>query len=224
MKHFTCLYYKNSYYNKISRALYKKRVAKLDDDNKKKHKTNVVLTHLAIDFFLVCMIFLILLACYVVGNKDKELWWNLLLGVVFIVLGIAWVGLSGLLTTYIEKRFPAPVLSGLRPDEIATCTQPLRKFYKVPDDYIVTKCYDSTNPSMKKKDVLLFTYKGKLRITNNFFSSPKDFGCYEFDLSEITVRNQVIDGRTVTLLASKTFQGQFGHRAKTFISKQFLEQ
>lgn len=223
MKHFTCLYYKNSYYNKISRALYKKRVAKLDDDNKKKHKTNVVLTHLAIDFSLVCMIFLILLACYVF-DKDKDLWWNLLWGAVMFVLVIAWVGLSGLLTTYIEKRFPAPTLPGLRHDEIATCTQPLREFYKVPDDYIVTKCYDSTNPSMKKKDVLLFTYKGKLRITNNFFSSPKDFGCYEFDLSEITVRNQVIDGRTVTLLASKTFQGQFGYRAKTFISKQFLEQ
>ena len=223
MKHFTCLYYKNSYYNKISRALYKKRVAKLDDDNKKKHKTNVVLTHLAIDFSLVCMIFLILLACYVF-DKDKDLWWNLLWGAVMFVLVIAWVGLSGLLTTLIEKRFPAPTLPGLRHDEIATCTQPLRTFYKVPDDYIVTKCYDSTNPSMKKKDVLLFTYKGKLRITNNFFSSPKDFGCYEFDLSEITVRNQVIDGRTVTLLASKTFQGQFGYRAKTFISKQFLEQ
>ncbi len=223
MKHFTCLYYKNSYYNKISRALYKKRVAKLDDDNKKKHKTNVVLTHLAIDFSLVCMIFLILLACYVF-DKDKDLWWNLLWGAVMFVLVIAWVGLSGLLTTYIEKRFPAPTLPGLRHDEIATCTQPLREFYKVPDDYIVTKCYDSTNPSMKKKDVLLFTYKGKLRIINNFFSSPKDFGCYEFDLSEITVRNQVIDGKTVTLLESKKFQGKFGYRAKTFISKQFLEQ
>lgn len=222
MNHFTFSYYKNFYNNKIRRALYKKRVAKLDDDNKKKHKTNVVLTHLATGFVLICTIPLILLARYVF-DKDKD-WWNLLGGAVMFVLVIAWVILSGLLTTYIEKRFPAPVLSGLRPDEIATCTQPLRKFYKVPDDYIVTKCYDSTNPSMKKKDVLLFTYKGKLRITNNFFSSPKDFGCYEFDLSEITVRNQVIDGKTVTLLESKKFQGQFGYRAKTFISKQFLEQ
>lgn len=188
MKYFTCLYYKNFYYNKISRALYKKRVAKLDDENKKKHKINAILTHLAIDFFLVCMVFLILLACFVFG-KDKELWWNLLLGVVFIVLVIAWIGLSGLLTTFIEKRFPAPTLPELSRDEIAICTKHLRKFYKVPDDYIVTKCYDSTNPSMKKKDVLLFMHRGKLRITNNFFYSPKDFGCYEFDLSEITVRN-----------------------------------
>lgn len=222
MKHFTCLYYKNSYYNKISRALYKKQVAKLDDGNKKKHKINDVLTRLALGFSLACIIPLIFLARYVF-DKDKELWSNLLWGAIMFVLVIAWMVLIGLLTTYIEKRFPAPTLPELRPDEIATCTQPLRKYYKVPDDYIVTKCYDSTNPSMKKKDVLLFIHRGKLRITNNFFSSPKDFGCYEFDLSEITVRNQVIDGKTVTLLESKKFQGQFGYRAKTFISKQFPE-
>ncbi len=123
------------------------------------------------------------------------------------------------------QRFFRPVeLTTLTAELIYKIAEPLRIFYKVPEkDYIVTKCTCSSLECMIDKDVLLFISNGKLRITNDFFHSKYDFGCFEFEKEEVTIKYINDDGRIRTLIQSKDFILYLGKRAKPFICKQWLK-
>lgn len=104
---------------------------------------------------------------------------------------------------------------------IPRISEPLRKYYKVPQSgYLVTKCYFSSNSFMTNKDVLLYVYKGKIRICNNFYRSFKDFGCYEFDLEKLNPYNKIINGKVTTIIENEKSTFHLGYRAKTYILKQ----
>lgn len=119
------------------------------------------------------------------------------------------------------KNIIPPVTQGkITSEMIIKITKPLRNYYEVPEkNYIVTKCYKSSNELLSDKDLLLFFVDGKLRITNNLYQSKKDLGCLEFSKEETSVKN-IIDGKLVkTMIKCDGFYLELGYRARTYIYK-----
>jgi len=63
----------------------------------------------------------------------------------------------------------------------------------------------------------LFFNKGRLRIVNDFTTTIKDFGCYEFSIDEIEVFYEQRDKLLTTIIQSKKLTLVLGKRAKPFI-------
>lgn len=86
-------------------------------------------------------------------------------------------------------------------------------------NYLVTKCYDSSNNLLVNKDLLLFFHYNKLRIVNDFTSTINDFGCYELEIDSFDLYyGKRIDIVTIKIKTDK-FYLSLGKRAKSFISK-----
>lgn len=93
------------------------------------------------------------------------------------------------------------------------------KYYKIQDEHIITKCYDSSKSFLVDKDLILFFHRDRLRIVNDFTSTIKDFGCYEFSIDEIEVYYEQRDKLLTTIIQSKKLTLVLGKRAKPFIVK-----
>ena len=80
----------------------------------------------------------------------------------------------------VERIIPPITKSKLIEDEIKMIIEPLIKYYKIPQKFIVTKCYSSTDKAVINKDIIIYIYQGKIRLVNDFYHSLKDFGCMNF--------------------------------------------
>lgn len=216
------LRYKN--YSKIVNSEAKERFKQLSKVAKRNQKINRF-----IGWFLFCSFLFWLIALLVVAITAKSWITNESLAqfvkIVSYVLLLPLPIVMTVLNYRLLKRFFRPVEpTKFTTELICKIAEPLRIYYKVPEkDYIVTKCTCSTLESMIDKDVLLFIADGKLRITNDFFHSKFDFGCFEFEKEEVTVKYINDDGRIKTLIKSKDFILYLGKRAKPFIYKQWLK-
>lgn len=95
-------------------------------------------------------------------------------------------------------------------------------FYKyliIDNHYIITKCYDSTNPKLINKDVIICISENKLKIINNLYRSIYDFGCYEFNLDEIKYENIKDNNLVKTKITTDKITFVLGYRTKAFIKK-----
>ncbi len=212
------------FYYKISFNEKKQYFNNLSKVGKKNHIINSFLKYLLIFVLIFWLIVFFLLAKYnflFISNK-------ILSQIVTVICWIAFIPAPIAITIFhysFLKRFIHPVsIRRLEKEIIAQITIPLRKYYKVPkDDYVVTKCYNSTNKEMINQDVLLFFNENKLRITNNFYYSIRDFGCIEFTNTEVTVYNKPKDNKkgVKTIIQSEHFQLELGYRARTFIMKHW---
>lgn len=120
----------------------------------------------------------------------------------------------------LEKNYPPQSLETFPKDIIAKINIKLLKYYKIPENYIVTKCYDCSNQLLVDKDVLLFFHKDKLRIVNDFTSTIKDFGCYEFGLDEFDLSYGKKEDIVTTEIKTEKFHLSLGKRAKPFIKNK----
>jgi hypothetical protein len=127
-----------------------------------------------------------------------------------------------LLFPYIKlaKKYPRQRLEDIPREVITECNTPLFKFYKIPENFIITKCYDSSNQNLISKDLLIYIYKDRLRIVNDFTTTIKDFGCYEFDLLETEIKYGKKGELTTAELSSNKLTLSLGKRAKPFISNK----
>lgn len=117
----------------------------------------------------------------------------------------------------------AAIEKDLRQMLLRQATQELRQFYGFQEPFLVTKCYRASDRRFDRHDVCLFLADGKLRLTVNlhygFFDPRRDLGCYEFDLSEITLLpGQHKDREAVELRFGET-AFLLGRQAKAFIEK-----
>ncbi len=218
MKHF---WYKN--YSKIANTESKERFKMFSKTAKRNSRINRLLGLLMLSAFVFW--FIVLLTILVWSKKwisDAKV-----ANVVQIVAGVLLfpfpIAMS-ILNYCLLNRFFRPVDTvQLTKELICKIAEPLRTFYKVPEkDYIVTKCTCSTLESMIDRDVLLFIVDDKLRVANDFFHSKYDFGCLEYDRSEIAVKYIEDNGKTRTLIKSKDFILYLGCKAKPFIYKHWL--
>lgn len=121
----------------------------------------------------------------------------------------------------IITKIPYKPLPRITREMVMKSNKRVIKYYKIPEDFRITKCYECTNELLNKKDVILFLVKGKLRITNDFTTSTKDFGCYEFSEEEIELYYDERDLLTTTVLKTNEITFVLGKRAKPFIVKGF---
>jgi len=117
----------------------------------------------------------------------------------------------------LEKYYPPQSLKTISRGTISEVNTKLLKYYHVPENYLVTKCYDCSNKILIDKDIMLFFHSGKLRIVNDFTSTIKDFGCYEFGLDEFELSYGKEENIVTTEIKTEKFFLSLGRRAKPFI-------
>ncbi len=195
--------FKYPHSKRIRRKLLRNRIDLLNPEAKKRYKSNrLFFTVFGMLFwammiiFLVLMIFIEQLIEPVIGRTS------------FIILVIfCSLLLPAIILIYpfikLEKKYPRQELEEIPREIITECNSSLFKFYKIPDDYVITKCYNSSNQRLKNKDLLLHIYKDKLRIVNDFTTTIRDFGCYEFDMIEMEIDYGKIGDLTTTEIRSK---------------------
>jgi hypothetical protein len=120
----------------------------------------------------------------------------------------------------LERYYPSQSLDTISRETISEVNTKLLKYYNVPEHYLVTKCYDRSNQLLIDKDVLLFFHNGKLRIVNDFTSTIKDFGCYEFGLDEFDMSFGKKEDIVTTEIKAEKFYLSLGKRAKPYLTSK----
>ncbi len=196
-------YFKYPFQNRIIRKTISERIKKYNKNQKRNYYISKVMIYTAIIFFFILMASIIYFAVNMYDYIDN----NIIATILSVLLWVIFIPVPGIISSIIFtplfKLFPYNSLPGITPQMINKVTKPLRDFYKVPNEYIITKCYHSTDKKLINKDILLFINNESIRVVNNFYSSTKDFGCYEFKLDEIEFYNKKINSRITTIIKNK---------------------
>jgi len=205
---------------RIEKKLLKKRIDLLNPEARKRFKSNQLFSRFfAVLYWSMMIVFLgamIFIERYIEPAIGKTLFIILVIFCTFFLPGVI------LLFPYIKlaKKYPRQRLEDIPREVITECNTPLFKFYKIPENFIITKCYDSSNQNLISKDLLIYIYKDRLRIVNDFTTTNKDFGCYEFELSETEIKYGKKGDLTTTELSANKLTLSLGKRAKPFISNK----
>ena len=210
-------YYKSKTDNR--RKLRNLRIAALPDKERKRYKLKIALSALGVVLFFVLLTAILILAKSMRNLIDNKILASVLSVITYILLiplpAVVSIGLVSLVYNKIPEVQLPPVTSEM----IASANQNKIGFYNLSDDFIITKCYDSSQADVVNRDVIISYVCGKIKITNDFYHSISDFGCYEYDLNEIEPKN-IKDGNLIkTEINSFGRRFVFGHQAKTFIEK-----
>lgn len=213
-------YYKYPHENSINKAVYKNRLCLMSEKNRRNNRTRRVLLDFDVVLFFLLVAGLILLCCILgtfgsISNGLKT-FLQYFIGIVGIILSIVFCVFVYIL---VDKRFPFCPIPPANRAIVAQCVTPLKKYYKISDNYIVTKCYHSSDERLTNKDVLLFINDGKLGIVNDFTCTIKDFGCYEISRDELEYRYIDVNGLTATFIKCGDIEFTLGKRANPFIKK-----
>ncbi len=119
----------------------------------------------------------------------------------------------------IDRLFPFQLPPALKDESITKFTAPLRAYYGLGSEFVVTKCYRCTKMPFEKQDVLVYWHGAELRITIDFFHSPRDIGCCIIPKQALSFQNILEDGRTCTVISCPDFEMVLGYRAGTFLKK-----
>lgn len=216
-------YFKYPFQSKIFKALYRKRINLFDRKNKRNYYLRKLLFRLNLVIFFLIIIGLIILFKYL-GNiesiNEGLLTFLQIINVFFIV--ILPLATSIFLTLLIDKLFPLIAAPQINKKIVEECVLPLKNYYKVSDNHIITKCYDSSDAQLINKDLLLYIHKDNLRIVNDFTNTIKDIGCYEIPKDELNHFYGSKDNLTTTVIQCDEFNLMLGKRAKPFIDKNLF--
>lgn len=211
--------YKYPFFKKILRRKAKERFKQLSRIQKRNFVINKIVGYAFVALYFLMVIALVVLTLIISrANINNILKGFLIVGMVILTVFLPLVVIA-LIYKIVHKRIPQTTMGKLNMDAIKRVTQPLVSYYKIPDNYVVVKCYSSSKPLVVNEDVILFVNDGKMRITNDFFHSIKDFGCYEFDYQEITCFNKVENGIVKTFIKSDGAEFVLSYKARTFIKK-----
>ena len=146
--------------------------------------------------------------------------------IVGFILLIAGGVLTAVLVTPLWKKVETFDIPMMKKEIFSKACAHLRRYYKLQEPYIVTKCFDATNKCFKNHDVCIFVVDDELRMTANlikgFLYGKRDLGCYAFKKEEI-ILSKIQDGKHL-VLELKAGKNTFllGYRAKQFIEKNFI--
>lgn len=210
-------YYKNKTDNR--RRLREKRIAALPIKQKRQYRIKTTF-----EWFCVALFFIVFAAVLSLAQNMRKIIsndvWSKILNVVAWVLLIPFpVAVAAGVASLVNKVIPEVRLPSVTNEMIAAANKNKFKFYDLSDDYVITKCYCSGHGEMVNRDVLIVYSEGKIKITNDFYHSIFDFGCYECDIDEMKLKN-VKDGNLVKTeinVGAENFI--FGYQTKTFIDR-----
>lgn len=181
---------------------------------RKKFYIHQILTALAVALFFIEIIVIIFLFDAIKGNLTAFL--KVLVGIVLFLVPIAFLILHAFL---IEKYFSYPALPKLSKKMIVQANQKRMKKYKLTENYMITKCFDSSRKEMINKDILICSQDDVIRIMSDLYHSTHDFGCYQMRLSEMKYQN-IKDGEYIkTRIEVGKDYFVFGYRTRTFLDK-----
>ena len=214
-------YYKYKSINNADKKLMSLRINKYKSKEKRNYKINKFLSK-----FVFCWFFALCIGLGVTLKFLRGMIINEIFTVIFIVLSLMLylpitICLSFIPYHYISKLFQYGELPKVINEMIVETTTPIRKYYKLTNNYLVTKCFYTSKEEITNKDVILFVYDNKLRITNDFYHSIKDFGCYEFSFDEIKVYNKVNGNFVYSVIEADNIVFHLGKTARNFIFKNF---
>lgn len=204
----------------INKKLLRKRIYQLDNSARRSYIANRRFHLIFGTLFWILFVFFLSIMI-VLEQKIEPVIGKTLFTILIIFVSLILPALL-LLFPYriLEKKYPPQLLETIPRDIIAIINIKLMKYYKITDNYIVTKCFDSSNQLLVEKDVLIFFHKDKLRIVNDFTSTIKDFGCFEFGLDEFILSYGKKGDIVTTEIKTEKFYISLGKRAKPYISNR----
>lgn len=162
--------------------------------------------------------------------RPSTIIWEILMGIGKAVIGFIILIAGGVLTAVLTKplwnKADSFHLPSMKKEIISKACTHLRTYYGLQEPYIVTKCFDASDPKFKNHDVCIFIVGDELRITANlvhgFLHGKRDLGCYAFPKQEIVLSKQQKTGQLMVELKGDNAFFLLGYRAKSFIEKNLI--
>lgn len=221
-------YFKYRNISKVQQLANKKRLASLGKDEQKKAKRSERLTKLVsfcgIIFFFCCFGMYIFFIKLIPVPKNTFL--IILYGIGCVILGLIALIISaittlipfGILLDKIKYNLPE-----MRKEFIKKASEPIRKYYGLSDEYLITKCFESTNTLFNDHDICIFRYGNEIRMTTDivkgFINGNCDLGCYSIKFNELKIYKDDYNDKRVTVLEFDKEKFVIGIKAYSYISK-----
>lgn len=210
-------FFKYKRMKKIRKIILKNYIASLENKEAIKLKRNMLLQKIISILGLLMLIIFLLL--FIVSKTLNEKGLTYVLINVGIIVGVI---LTLILCGYLFCKFNYSIPTFER-KLISSALYVLRDYYKLGDNYLITKCFKSSNTNFDNHDVTIFRVGDEIRITgdivNGFMSYYHDLGCYRFKISEIELYKTDYNNRRVTVLKVDKFEFIMGIKAYSFINK-----
>ena len=221
-------YFKYRNINKVQQLANKQRLASLGKDEKKKAKRSERLTKLVsfcgIIFFFCCFGMFIFFIKLIPIPKNTFL--IILYGIACVILGLIALIISAISTLIpfgilLDKvRYNLPEM---RKEFIKKASEPIRKYYGLSDEYLITKCFESTNTLFNDHDICIFRYGNEIRMTTDivkgFINGNCDLGCYSIKFNELKIYKDDYNNKRATILEFDKEKFVIGIKAYSYIAK-----
>lgn len=216
-------YYKYYYNDSVNKNCYKKRIKLLNKTSRMLYRLREILFVVNLVFMLLLVTSLILLKQYidVVESLSNGLRLFLQISVVASII-ILPLMICVIIFKVIDKFVPYVSVPQINKKIVNECVAALKKYYKIDNNFIVTKCYKCSVKELTNKDLLLFIHNGNLRIVNDFTSTIKDFGCYEISRDELEYCYITENGLLSTHIKCNEIEFLLGKRAGSFIKQNLF--
>ena len=221
-------YFKYRNISKVQQLAYKECLASLGKDEQKKVKRSDRLTMLlsisGLIFFICCFGLFIFFIQLIPVPK------NIILKILYGI-GCAILGFIGLIISGIATGIPFGILLDkikynlpeMRKEFIKKASEPIRKYYGLSDEYLITKCFESTNTLFNDHDICIFRYGNEIRITTDivkgFINGNCDLGCYSIKFNELKIYKDDYNDKRATILEFDKEKFVIGIKAYSYISK-----
>jgi hypothetical protein len=111
----------------------------------------------------------------------------------------------------------------MRKEFIKKASEPIRKYYGLSDEYLITKCFESTNTLFNDHDICIFRYGNEIRMTTDivkgFINGNCDLGCYSIKFNELKIYKDDYNDKRVTVLEFDKEKFVIGIKAYSYMSK-----
>ncbi len=135
-----------------------------------------------------------------------------------IVSGIIIVYPVSLLLEKISFNLPK-----IKKEYLSVACKDLRDYYGLTDDYLITKCFEASNPIFNNHDICIFKVNDEIRITsdivNGFINERSNIGCYCIKLNELEIFKDDYHQKRVTIIKAKDEKFIVGIKSYSYITK-----
>ena len=221
-------YFKYRNISKVQQLAYKERLASLGKDEQKKIKRSdrliMLLSVIGFVFFFCCIGMFIFFIKLIPVPKNILL--KILYGIGCIILGFIGLIISGIATgipfgILLDKiKYNLPEM---KKEFIKKASEPIRKYYGLSDEYLITKCFESTNSLFNNHDICIFRYGNEIRITTDivkgFINGNCDLGCYSIKFNELKICKDDYNDKRVTVLEFHKEKFVIGIKAYSYIAE-----